>query len=250
VGRLRWWLIAWVWAVAGAAVAADKPAPPPCAKATFEGDAFTLCRYDPRADELRLVWSGKHGPVGSLPALAAGLGKDASRVLFAMNAGMYHPDLSPVGLFVEAWDVRSPLNQASGKGNFFLAPNGVFWVDPTGAAHLDETAAYAARNPQPMWATQSGPLLVRSGALHPAISPNGASLAVRNAVGVQAGGGVWFVISDRPVSLGRLARFLRDELKCPDVLYLDGAVSSLWAPALKRMDRRTGLGTFVLVLRR
>ena len=32
--------------------------------------------------------------------------------LFAMNAGMYHEDFSPVGLFVEGGRELAPLNQA------------------------------------------------------------------------------------------------------------------------------------------
>src|SRR5262249_28510038 len=105
---------------------------------------------------------------------------------------------------------------------------------------------FAASAAHPAWATQSGPLLVRAGELHPRVQADGASRAVRNAVGVK-GDEALFAISDGPVSFGRLARFLRDSLGCGDVLYLDGAVSALWAPSLGRMDRRTGLGTFVVV---
>ena len=71
---------------------------------------------------------------------------------------------------------------------------------------------------------------------------------IRNGVGVR-GGEALFAISDQPVSFGRFARFFRDGLGCPDALYLDGAVSSLWAPAMGRQDTQTGLGTFVVVLR-
>jgi uncharacterized protein YigE (DUF2233 family) len=242
--RLAGWLFAllsFAWPPGAAA------ATPACSRAIFEGDGFVVCRYVPGADGIALAWRGRSGPIGSLPALAASLGKDAARVRFAMNAGMYDPARAPVGLSVEEGRQAAPLNQGTGAGNFFMAPNGVFWVDGGGAPHVDETAAYAAMAAQPVWATQSGPLLVQAGALHPRIMPNGTSLAVRNAVGVRRDEAL-FVISDKPVSFGRLARFLRDDLGCPDALYLDGAVSSLWAPELKRRDRRTGLGTFVVVM--
>jgi len=166
-----------------------------------------------------------------------------------MNAGMYEPNRSPVGLFVAAGRTLHPLNQATGFGNFFLAPNGVFWVDAVGAAHITETAAYAAGARRPTWATQSGPLLVEAGRLNPHVAPNGTSLAIRNGVGV-SGGDALFVISDAPVSFGRLARFFRDDLGCQDALYLDGSVSGLWSPALHRLDPTRGLGTFVVVLKR
>jgi uncharacterized protein YigE (DUF2233 family) len=224
---------------------------PPCETEVFEGARFEVCGYDPARDELRLAaHDGAGRPIDSLTGLSAFLGPAAARVRFAMNAGMYQTDQRPLGLFVAGGAAQAPLNRRTGFGNFYLAPNGVFWVGADGAPHVTETAAFAA---QPAggaaWATQSGPLLVAAGAFNPHISADGASLKLRNAVGVR-GGEALFVISDDRVSFGRLARFLRDALGCPDALYLDGAVSSLWSPADGRLDARHGLGTFVVVLRR
>jgi uncharacterized protein YigE (DUF2233 family) len=233
-------------AVSAGASAHSRPrAEPACRARVFEGTGFTVCAYDPARQRLSLVAGGPD----SLPALQVFLGPAARRVDFALNAGMYQPDRSPVGLFVAGGRAVAPLNRADGDGNFFLKPNGVFWTDAAGAPHLDETEAFATCAPAAAWATQSGPLIVRGGALHPAIAENGTSLTVRDAVGV-AGGRALFVVSDAPVSFGRLARFMRDGLGCPDALYLDGHVASLWAPALRRQDGRTGLGTFVVVLAR
>jgi uncharacterized protein YigE (DUF2233 family) len=175
------------------------------------------------------------------------IGADAGRVVFAMNAGMYDSSQRPVGLFVLQGRQVQPLNRSKGPGNFHLLPNGVFWIGVNGEAHVDETSAFAMRRVRPRWATQSGPLLVSAGVLHPKIAANGPSQVVRNGVGVRNGEAL-FVVSDGPVSFGRFARFLRDGLSCPDALYLDGFVSSLWAPTLGRLDSRTGLGTFVVVL--
>jgi uncharacterized protein YigE (DUF2233 family) len=245
--RLAAWLLAALfWAgLHAAAVAADKA---PCRPMTFEGDGFVVCRYAPDADEIRLVNRGPDGPVSSLEALQALLRADAGRVAFAMNAGMYDVARKPLGLFVQSGRTVHRLNRRTGGGNFYLAPNGVFWIDSRGKPHIDETGAYAARDPKAVWATQSGPLLVQAGAFNPQITPNGTSLAVRNGVGVRADGEALFVISNDPVSFGRFARLLRDGLGCPDALFLDGAVSSLWAPNLGRQDGRDGLGTFVVVL--
>jgi uncharacterized protein YigE (DUF2233 family) len=125
----------------------------------------------------------------------------------------------------------------------------VFWLDRKGWPHVDETGAFATHAANAVWATQSGPLLLSHGATHPAIAPNGVSLNIRNGVGV-LGHAAYFVISDTPVSFGRFARFFKDALGCPDALYLDGSVSSLWAPGLGRLDVREGLGPFVLVIDR
>jgi uncharacterized protein YigE (DUF2233 family) len=152
-------------------------------------------------------------------------------------------------LYVEAGRELKPLTRASGEGNFYLAPNGVFWTDQAGRPHVDETEAFAASTVRPAFATQSGPMLVWRGAVHPRFQPNGASQLIRNGVGVR-GDEAFFVISDDPVSFGRFARFFRDGLGCPDALFFDGTVSSLWAPELHRRDAHPGLGPLVVVLRK
>jgi uncharacterized protein YigE (DUF2233 family) len=251
--RLRGALLS-LWALIAALIvpfaAQARPAAPACRHAVFEGDGFVVCRYDPKTDVLRLASGTPAGPIGSLAGLQASLGGEANHVAFAMNAGMYGHDRRPLGLYVAEGKRLQPLNRGhGGGGNFYLLPNGVFWTDRHGSPHVDETSAFADLDVHPLWATQSGPLLVSGGAIHPAVSPNGTSLYVRNGVGVR-GREAFFVISDGLVSFGRLARFLRDDLGCPDALYLDGSVSSLWAPDFGRRDDREGLGTFVLVLRR
>lgn len=192
------------------------------------------------------MWRDAEGPIGGFARLEHDLGASASTVRFSMNGGMYDPTQAPVGLLVQKGRETHPADAGSGYGNFHLLPNGVFWTDERGRPHVDETARFLSSRPRAEWATQSGPLLVDRGRLHPAIAKNGVSLAIRNGVGI-CGPDARFVISDDPVSFGRFARFFRDGLGCWDALYLDGAVSSLWAPGLRRRDGRTGLGPLVLV---
>lgn len=239
-------------ASAGLAVGARQlAAEPACRIETFEGARFTVCRYGPARQELRLVWLDRGGaPLRTLARLAQHLGPEAARVRFAMNAGMYEPDLSPVGLYVEQGRQFRPLNTADGDGNFYLRPNGVFWVNADGRAQVESAEAYARESPSPSFATQSGPMLLAEGALHPRIQHDGTSRLIRNAVGTTAQGEALFVISEGPVSFGRLARFFRDGLGCRHALYLDGTVSQLWAPAQGRRDRGAALGPMVVVLDR
>jgi uncharacterized protein YigE (DUF2233 family) len=56
-------------------------------------------------------------------------------------------------------------------------------------------------------------------------------------VGVDAQGRAHFVISETPISFGKLARYLRDEMKVGNAVYLDGQVSSMWDPAKGRIDK-------------
>jgi uncharacterized protein YigE (DUF2233 family) len=224
---------------------------PACAAARFEGQPFTVCRVDPARHEMRIVLSGKNGkPLRNFAALAQNLGPEARRVAFAMNAGMYDARGFPIGLYIEHGTERTKLNRADGPGNFHMKPNGVFWVDGTGA-HIAPTDRFARQPREGMiWATQSGPMLVIGGKLHPQIAPDGASLYVRNAVGVTIAGKAFFVISDSRVSFGKIARMMRDQLGCPNALYLDGYVSSLWDGASGRNNQDSMIGPMVVILER
>jgi uncharacterized protein YigE (DUF2233 family) len=91
-------------------------------------------------------------------------------------------------------------------------------------------------------------MLVVNGKLNPSFSADGPSRNIRNGVGALGGGAAAFAISEQPVSFGRFARFFRDALKSLNALYLDGAVSSIWVPALRRRDSGFDLGPLVVVL--
>ena len=231
-------------------VAAEaRPAQPVCEMSRFEGSRFTICRFDPRHQELRLAWTGPDGTaLRSFARLEKALGQDRDRVRFAMNAGMYEMDGTPLGLYVENGRLRLPINGRAGTGNFYMKPNGVFSLDASGAVRVETSQAFVTRRAMPAFATQSGPVLVTGNLLHPDVSPDGPSQNIRNAVGIRDTNTALFVISDDPVSFGRLARFLRDGQKCRDVLYLDGAVSSAWIPTLHRQDQIAPLGPMIVVL--
>ncbi len=221
-GRL-WFVLAVLAAGLVAPAAAAPTLPDLCEPVSFETDSFIACTVDPAAYDVRVFHRSPDGhPYGSMEAFAE-LGPP---VAFAMNGGMYLPDLSPQGLYIEDGVTQVPLDSGSGDGNFHLKPNGVFLVMAGGRAAVVETSAFVA-DPAIAYATQSGPMLVIDGAIHPAFAENGESRYVRNGVGVRADGRVVFAISRGTVSLGRFARLFRDALSCPDALYLDGFVSAL-----------------------
>jgi uncharacterized protein YigE (DUF2233 family) len=239
-----------------AACKAQEPQPAPpreitsaahCEERSFEGSTFTACRYDARQHRLELIFDDGDAPLRSLEALEEHLGERAGQLLFAMNAGMYDDEGQPIGLYVEAGERRHRINLRDGEGNFHLKPNGVFAVAANGAVSVVKSEDFEG---EPRWATQSGPLLVIDGELHPAFDEDGESRYVRNGVGVADPRTAWFVISEGQVSFGRFARFFRDELGCRDALYLDGGVSSLWDKGVGRQDGYSSLGPLVAVFRR
>ncbi|KQV48354.1 hypothetical protein ASC95_20635 [Pelomonas sp. Root1217] len=210
------------------------------ARAEGEG-LFTVVRVDLATQQLRLFWHDDKGrPLRRLDKLSAWLKSQGKTLAFGMNAGMYHADASPVGLLVIDGREIAPLNLSSGEGNFFLKPNGVFLLTAQGARVVD-AVDYPALREGVLFATQSGPLLLKDGQIHPAFSANSASRYIRNGVCV-LGSQSLFVITERPVTLHEFASFFRDDLQCKDALYLDGAVSSLYVPRLGRNDHWSELG--------
>ena len=218
-----------------------------CASTRAAEPRFTVVTVDPAHERLELFLNDEQGrPYKRLDRLASALAARGRRLAFAMNAGMYHADFSPVGLFVADGVELSPLNLARGKGNFFLQPNGVFLVTGTGA-QVVESSAYQALAGKVRIATQSGPMLLSHGAINPLFDPGSRSLHIRNGV-CAIDGKAAFVISEDAVNLYDFARYFRDTLKCRDALYLDGSVSSLYSPALGRNDNRASLGPMIGVV--
>lgn len=216
-----------------------------CAAEMFEGSRFTYCAAHRDRYGIETVLTGPDGaPLRSLSRLGEQPG--AETIVFATNGGMFDQNGLPIGLYVEEGEERRALNRKRGPGNFHLLPNGVFWVDAQGW-HVATTDDYAAASRRPSAATQSGPMLLIDGQLHPKIAANGSSHYIRNAVGVDANGSAQFVISDDAVSFGRLARYMRDRRGCTNALYLDGSVSALWDPAGGRLDEGPRLGPLIVV---
>lgn len=226
----------------------DEPAA--CAPRDFEGSRFIVCTLDATRDELRLAAGHNGAPLRRFAALSLALGDEARKVRFAMNAGMFNEAGEPIGLYIENGEELHVLRLTDGPGNFHMKPNGVFWQGQDGALHVDTSETFAAERPPARWATQSGPMLLVDGEMHPRFAEDGASRLVRNGVGLSDPRTAYFVISSGFVSFGRFARFFRDELGCTDALFLDGSVSSLWAPELNRRDDDHALGPMAVVLRR
>ncbi|MFC7537577.1 phosphodiester glycosidase family protein [Sphingomonas sp. GCM10030256] len=216
-----------------------------CRSIMFEESRFTACK--PANARLELYAAGADDPpLRSFAALGAALGGRAEDVQFAMNAGMFDEEGRPIGLAVSSGKEVHRINRRRGTGNFHLMPNGVFLVRGDGSAAVVPTSDY--RGEDVVLASQSGPLLLINGKLHPRFEADGESRYARNGVGVDRGGTPVFVISDDAVSFGKLARVLRDEFNSVDALYFDGSVSSLWDPANNRMDSFAPLGPMIVAV--
>lgn len=196
----------------------------------FRDARFDVVRVDLSRAEVRLYWKDNEGKaIRGLRALEQHVKREGETLLFATNAGIYSKDFTPAGLHIEHGEEVHRINLREGGGNFHLMPNGVFYVDDTGA-HVVESNAYQKAAPAPTVATQSGPLLVSGGMLHPEFREDSNSVYVRSGVGVRTSTEVVFVLSQAPVNFHTFASVFRDALECEDALYLDGQISRFYMP--------------------
>lgn len=219
---------------------------PPCAPFTFEGHPYTLCEAPLSRFRVRLFWQKPDGaPYNYLSALPKADEK-GGRLAFALNGGMFHPDYRPVGLYVENGRELMRANTKSGPGNFHLKPNGIFYAGDAEAGVM-ETQAFLKKRPEALFATQSGPMLVIDGKLHPRIAKANVSAKPRDGVCVRGETVVLFAISEGDVPFDTFERMFRDGLKCRNALFLDGgSAPALYLPSASRGGNSfLGLGPMI-----
>jgi uncharacterized protein YigE (DUF2233 family) len=191
--------------------------------------AFISYRVNLKKQELKLYWKDDQGTAfRNFQNLEHWLRAKKQQLVFAMNGGMYQVDGSPVGLFIQDQKTITRINTASGNGNFHLKPNGVFYTSTDNKAVICKTENFVAGTTI-KYATQSGPMLVIDGEIHPAFKQGSANVNIRNGVGILPNGEVVFAMSKTPVNFYDFASYFK-ALGCRNALYLDGYVSRTWLP--------------------
>jgi len=192
-------------------------------------EKFISSTVDPKKQDLKLYWKDdKQQNFKSIHNLKTWLVKNNKKLVFAMNAGMYKEDYSPLGLFIEDKKLMCPLNTKSGNGNFYLKPNGVFYITSDNTPVICDTKDFN-NNEKIKYATQSGPMLVIGGKIHPEFKEGSKNVNIRNGVGILPDNRVVFAMSKSEINFYDFATFFK-HLGCKNALYLDGFVSRTYLP--------------------
>lgn len=214
-----------------------------CNRQTFENTDYIVCNAGADGTGLRLFWKNADGePYRNFSSLADSAASQGKTLVFALNAGMYQPDFSPMGFYIEDGRELRPASKAAparGSGpvpNFYKKPNGIFYLGDKGAGILP-TDRFMKQGMKPQLATQSGPMLVIGNRINPIFIVGSTDKTRRSGVGICDGGAIRFAVSEDAVNFHDFATLFQDHLKCANALFLDGGGGAgIYVPALQRND--------------
>ncbi|NMH29605.1 phosphodiester glycosidase family protein [Flavobacterium silvaticum] len=197
--------------------------------AVFKSPDDRFISYITEAKNIQFFYKSQNGQnFGSIQNLKTSIESQKKKLLFATNGGMYKKDRSPQGLFIQDGKIVTRIDTATASGNFYLKPNGVFFISGNNEAQIQTTANFHFSN-KIKFATQSGPMLVINGEIHPEFKKGSTNLNIRNGVGILPNVEVIFAISKKEVNFYDFAEYFKD-LGCKNALYLDGFVSRMYVP--------------------
>lgn len=207
-------------------------------------DRILFYIVDAKAQNLQLYWKNDNDEIlGSIQQLKSYVESKKMKLIFAMNGGMFNKDYSPQGLFIQNKKTLAPLDTTGGSGNFYLKPNGVFYITSENIPVVCKTADFRD-NKEIKFATQSGPMLVIDGKIHSVFKQVSTNLNVRNGVGILPDNKVVFAMSKEKINFYDFATYFQS-LGCKNALYLDGFVSRTYLPEKKWMQTDGDFGVMI-----
>lgn len=211
------------------------------------GDPILAYTVDTKIQNLQLYWKNDEGETfRSIQNLKDYVEHKDLTLTFAMNGGMFNKEFAPQGLFIQNQKTLSVLDTADGNGNFYLKPNGVFYITTDSMAFVCKTADFNDKG-QVKYATQSGPMLVMDGQIHAAFKDGSTNLNIRNGVGILPDNRVVFAMSKTAINFYDFAKYFQN-LGCKNALYLDGFVSKTYLPAKKWLQTDGNFGVIIGVI--
>jgi uncharacterized protein YigE (DUF2233 family) len=207
-------------------------------------DKILAYTVDTKKQDLKLYWKKENGEnFESIQNLKTYVESKNLILTFAMNGGMYMQDLRPLGLFIQNRKTLKKINKADGKGNFYLKPNGIFYITTDNFPFICKTADFFD-NGNIKYATQSGPMLVVDGKIHSAFKKGSTNLNIRNGVGILPDNKVVFAISRTEINFYDFAKYFQ-KTGCKNALYLDGFVSRMYLPEKQWVQTDGNFGVII-----
>lgn len=208
-------------------------------------DSILSYTVEPKLQQLDFYWKDNNQVIGSLENLKKVVEGQNKKLVFAMNGGMYKQDNSPQGLFIQNNKTITPLDTAKGSGNFYMKPNGIFYLTSNNTPVICTTQEFV-NNGKIKYATQSGPMLVIDGKIHPSFKNGSANLNIRNGVGILPDNKLVFAMSKNEINFYDFANYFK-KLGCKNALYLDGFVSRTYLPEKKWIQTDGSFGVIIAV---
>lgn len=186
---------------------------------------FIIYKPDLENQNIKMYWKSADGTAYS--NLKSFIKKvDNDKIRFITNGGIYTEYYTPEGLYIEDYKIISELNLNSGTGNFYLEPNGVFYIED-GIPRISVSKEYK-NNKGISYAVQSGPVLIKDGKINEKFGENSESLKIRSAVGIDKENNLFFLMSETKINFYYFSKYALDILKCKDLLFLDGTISKMY----------------------
>lgn len=208
---------------------------------------FVVYKVNPKQQQVALYLKNSDGiNFGSIANLKSRLSQCRKNLVFATNGGMYKKDKSPQGLFIENGIERAQIDTSDASGNFYLKPNGIFYLTDKNEAKVCKTEDFK-KDIKIQYATQSGPMLVIDGEIHKAFNINSTNLNIRSGVGILPNNEILFVMSKREINFYDFAEFFKSK-GCKNALYLDGFVSRVYCPSQNWIQTDGDFGVIIGVV--
>ncbi|WP_288438680.1 phosphodiester glycosidase family protein [uncultured Chryseobacterium sp.] len=213
-------------------------------KKVQDDDRFITYQVNPEKQNIQMFWKNSTGEIfKSIDRLNQHVQSKNEKLRFAMNAGMFEPDNSPKGLFIEDYKILKSIDTLQGTGNFYLQPNGILYITQNKKAGIVETKKYR-QHADIRYATQSGPMLIINGKINTLFQKRSKNLNIRNGVGILENGELIFAMSKKETNFYDMAEYFK-RLGCKEALYLDGYVSRTYLPEKDWMQKDGNFGVMI-----
>ncbi len=214
----------------------------------IDDEKFVNYIVNSRNQELKFFWKQKdNSNYGNFQTLKSDLKKQNKELVFAVNGGMFNKNHSPQGLYIENGVTLSQLDMLSGGyGNFYLQPNGVFYLTDKMKPVICSTKDFTPSS-NISYATQSGPMLVIDSKIHPKFQEGSENMHIRNGVGILPDGTLLFAMSKKIINFYDFASYFKEN-GCENALYLDGYVSRTYLPSKNWEQNGSNFGVIIAVI--